>query len=146
MADDDAHGPIDYVVIEFPDQKPTGEAAAEMVRLVDSGVIALYDILVLRKAADGSHEELDIATLTDSDNAAIKSLAGARSGLLGADDAAAAAGIMEPGTLGVILLYENSWARPFVSAARQHGANLIASQRLSAQEIMDTLDAADAAS
>ena len=28
MSDDDIPGPIDFVLLEFPDQEPTGQAAA----------------------------------------------------------------------------------------------------------------------
>ena len=53
--------------------------------------------------------------------------------------------MLEPGTYGVVLVYENAWAIPFVTAARQEGAELVASARFTATEIMDAIEAAEAA-
>ena len=52
-----------------------------------------------------------------------------------------AAGTMEPGTLAVLIVYENTWAVPFVAAARDAGGELIAGARIPAQDVMDALDA-----
>lgn len=140
---DNAMGPIDFVLIEFPDQEPSGEAAAALADLVDAGVIRLYDILAVRKAADGSVSGFEISDLGDGDTG-FAVFAGARSGLLGDDDVAEAAAAMEPGTIAVLLIYENAWAAPFVAAARRAGGEMVASARIPAQDIMDALDALEA--
>jgi hypothetical protein len=45
----DELGPVDYVVVEFPAGASnfTGEMAAELLALVDSGTIRVIDILIL---------------------------------------------------------------------------------------------------
>ena len=43
-----------------------------------------------------------------------------------------------------LLLYENTWAAPFVAAMRRVGAELIASGRIPADEVMAALDALEA--
>ena len=48
---------------------------------------------------------------------------------------------MEPGRLAALIVYENTWAIPFVAAARESGGELIAGARLPAQDVMDALDA-----
>ena len=52
----DSLGPVDYVVVEFPEGASnfTGEMAAELVALVDAGTIRLIDVLILTKAEDGA--------------------------------------------------------------------------------------------
>jgi hypothetical protein len=52
-----------------------------------------------------------------------------------------AAEALEPGRLAALLVYENTWAIPFVAAARESGGELIAGARLPAQDVMDALDA-----
>ena len=64
---------------------------------------------------------------------------GARSGLLTTDDVVEAAGVIEPGKAAAVLVYENAWAIPFVAAARGEDGQMVASARLSAQDIMDAL-------
>jgi hypothetical protein len=55
------------------------------------------------------------------------------------------ADVLEPGAVAAVVLYENAWAVPFVAAARAEDGQLVASARLTAQEIMDALDAVEAA-
>lgn len=132
----DVHGPIDFVLIEFPgDREPTGAAAQALLDLVERGVIRLYDLLVVRKDEDGTFSGIDLDGL-----AGFTAFAGARSGLLGDDDLAQAADAMEPGTIAALIVYENAWAAPFVAAARDAGGQMVASMRIPAQDVMDALD------
>lgn len=138
----DVHGPIDFVLLEFPGDRPLEASAEALAAIVDSGVVSLYDILAIRKESDGSFSGLDLADLGEA-GVAYSAFTGARSGLLGDDDAAAAAEAMEPGTVAVLIVYENSWARPFVAAAMDAGGQMIASERIPAQDVMAALDAMD---
>ena len=45
-----------------------------------------------------------------------------------------------------MIVYENRWAAPFAAAVRRNGGVLVDSQRIPAQDLMDALDAAEAAS
>lgn len=145
MTDQEVHGPIDFVLIEFPGDKLTGEAAEALLDIVEQGTIRIYDILVARKENDGTFSGFNIAELDESDIGAFTAFAGARSGLLGDDDLAKMASAMEPGTYAALIVYENTWARPFVAAARRAGAQLIASERIPASDLMEALDALEQA-
>ncbi len=57
----------------------------------------------------------------------------------------AAAETMLPGTTGVLLMYENTWAVPFVSAALEAGGTMIATKRIPAQDLIAVLDELEAA-
>lgn len=140
-----AIGPVDYVLLEFPDQEPSGEAAAALAEIVDAGIINLYDILVVRKAADGSVAGFELTDLGEG-VAGFTVFAGARSGLLGDEDIVEAGSAMTPGTIGVLLVYENAWAAPFVAAAHKAGGQMVATARIPAQDIIDALDALEATS
>jgi len=61
------------------------------------------------------------------------------------DDIALAAAEIEPGTAAVMLVYENRWAAPFISSVRRNGGVLIAQERVGVQELIEALDAAEAA-
>ena len=135
----DVHGPIDFVLLEFPRDRLTGEAAQALMDLIEAGIVRLYDLMVVSKDKDGNVEVLEMNE--DASGAAgFSYFAGARSGLLGDDDVAEAAGAMEPNTVAAIIVYENTWAIPFVAAARQNGGELVASARIPAGDIMATLD------
>ncbi len=135
MAIIDTHGPIDFVLLEFADTGPLDGPGAALLDLVERGIVRLYDLVVLRKADDGSHETLEITP-----DSGLGSFVGARSGLLGDDDLTVAAEAMLSGTTAVLIVYENSWAIPFVAAAREVGGEMIATARIPAQDVMDVLD------
>jgi hypothetical protein len=143
MTTAEVHGPIDFVLMEFSADRLTGGAAQALLDLVDKGIVALYDVLVVGKADDGSTYAVDLADDVDQVGG-FADLAGARSGLLTDEDMQEAAAAMQPGTLAVLIVYENTWAVPFVAAAMESGGELIAGARISAQDVMDALDALEA--
>ena len=143
MATGDRHGPIDFLLIEFRGDRLTGKAAEALLDLVDKKIITLYDVLVVGKTDDGSVYALDLADGMD-EVGGFGELAGVRSGLLTDEEMHEAAGTMERGTLAVLIVYENTWAVPFVSAAMESGGQLIAGARIPAQDVMDALDALEA--
>jgi hypothetical protein len=143
MTTADVHGPVDFVLIEFSGDRLTGGAAQALLDLVDKGTIALYDVLVVGKEDDGSIYALDLADGADQ-LGGFTDLAWVRSGLLTEDDMREAAGAMQPGTLAVLIVYENTWAIPFVAAARESGGQLIAGERIPAQDVMDSLETLEA--
>lgn len=138
----DVHGPIDFILLEFPADRLRGEAAPALLDLVERGVIRLFDLLVVRKDEDGA---VDVLELTDplAESGGFSYFAGASSGLLGDDDVRAAAEAMTPGTVAALIVYENAWAAPFVAAVRNSGGELVASARIPATDILDALDALD---
>ena len=143
-ASDDVLGPIDIVILEFSGGKLAGETAGELIKLIDAGIIRLYDLLVIRKEADGTFSGIDLSDVDDEHVGGLTVFAGARSGLLDDNDVAEAAEAMEPGTVGALIVYENRWAEGFVGAAVREGGRMIATTRIPAQDVLDALDALDA--
>jgi hypothetical protein len=145
MTGPDVHGPIDFLVLEFPAGASLPDTAKALIDLVDRGTVRLLDFMVATKDETGSCSEVDLAAASDGPLAPLAIFAGARSGLLDTDDLGALADVLEPGAAAAVVMYENAWAAPFVAAARAEGGQLVASARLTAQEIMDALDAVEAA-
>ena len=48
---------------------------------------------------------------------------------------------MKPGTTAGVLVWENTWAAPFASAARRSGGQLIANGRIPIQAILASIQA-----
>ena len=137
----DELGPIDYLVVEFPPGHTnfTGEMATELASLVERGIIRVLDLLVLTKDDDGSIEALEIDDLDAVDE--IVHLEADIAEILAADDVAHLAEAMEPGTVAGVIVWENSWAAGFGSAARRAGGQLVASGRIPIQAIIASLEA-----
>ena len=135
---EEAHGPIDFVLLEFPPGVADGASAQALADLIESGTIRLLDLLIAHRAEDGTVSVLDIDGAGDT---AFVQFSGARSGLMGEDDVAQAGDAMTPGSTAALIVFENSWAIPFVRAVRSHGGELVASMRIPAKDVMDALDA-----
>jgi Family of unknown function (DUF6325) len=145
-SNEEAFGPIDVVVIGYPPGAPmTGDAVPLLLDLVDRGVVRVLDALFVKKEADGTFSGFDLADLDKDAAGDLIAFAGATTGMLGDDDVALAAGQIEPGSAAVMIVYENRWAAPFIGAVRRNGGVLIANERIGVQDLVDALDAADAA-
>ena len=133
-------GPIDYLAVELPGARMEGKGLDALLDLVDRGIIRLLDLRVAKVEEDGSVLAVEITDLDGDGTLDLAVFAGARSGLLGDDDVAASAALIEPGNAVGVLVYENTWAGPFVAAMRQAGAEVIASGRIPAAEVLAALD------
>lgn len=137
-------GPVDFLVIEFPEgqQNFTGEIAEELLRLSDTGTIRVIDVLILAKDDDGNVEAMELSDAGDLGE--LVQLEAELAELLAADDVAQLANAMDPGSVAGVLVYENLWAAPFASAARRAGGQLIANGRIPIQAIIASLEADEA--
>ncbi len=137
-------GPVDYAVVEFPAGASsfTGEMAAELRALADSGTIRVSDVLILTKSADGV---VEVAELSDAGELGeLEAIEAELGELLAADDVDRLAAAMEPGSTAGVLIWENLWAAPFASAVRRSGGQLIADGRSPLQAIISSIRADEA--
>jgi len=140
----DELGPVDYLVVEFPAGASnfTGEMAAELVALTDSGTIRVIDALILTKDEDGSVDAMELSDVGELGE--LRNIEAQLAELLAADDVEHLAAAMEPGSTAGVLIWENLWAAPFASAARRAGGQLIANGRIPIQAIIASIEADDA--
>ena len=137
----DELGPVDYLIVEFPAGASsfTGEMAAQLRALADSGTIRVIDVLILTKDTDGTVEATEL-----SDTAGLgelKAIEAELAELLAAEDVDHLAAAMEPGSTAGVLIWENTWAAPFASAVRHSGGQLIANGRIPIQAIIASIEA-----
>ena len=134
-------GPVDYLIVEWPiGKQPTGEGLSHLVDLQDRGVIRVLDLAFVMKEQDGRVRGLAIADIDSDGKLDLVQFEGASSGVLGQDDYDEVGGALEPGTAAAILVFENSWAAPFVTAVRSSGAQVVASGRIPVDALLEKLD------
>jgi hypothetical protein len=139
-------GPVDIVVIAYPAGSPmTGEAVPILLDLVDRGIVRVLDVMFVVKEQDGTYSGFEATGLDDKGLGDFAAFEGASSGLLGDEDVATAADGIEPGSAAAILVYENRWAAPFAAAVRRNGGVLVDFQRVPVQDLIASLEAAEAA-
>jgi hypothetical protein len=136
-------GPVDYMVLEFPGSRMTGEGLPLLVDLVDRGIIRLLDLVFVKKELDGTLTGMVVADLDSDGDLDLAVFEGASSGLLDQDDIDEAGAVLEPGSSAAILIYENSWAGPLAGALRRGGAQLVASGRVPVEALLASVEAAD---
>ncbi len=140
-----AMGPIDYLVMEFAGDRMTGESLPLLVDLVDREIIRILDLVFISRASDGSVRALTIAELEAEDDLQLDLTVfdGAWSGLVDPADIDDAGRVLEAGRVAVLVVYENTWAAPLVGALHRSGAQVVAGGRITAEALMDALDAAE---
>src|SRR6478735_5847014 len=133
-------GPIDYLALEFPRARITGEGMAALLDLVERGIIRILDLRFVVRGEDGSVTALALADLDHDGRLDLAVFEGAQSSLLDEDDLSDAAGLVAPGSAVGLLVYENTWAGPFVTAMRKAGAEVMASGRIPVDAVIAALD------
>jgi hypothetical protein len=145
MTDETVPGPVDFVLVEFPDGADMADVVDALGALVSSGIVRLYDIALVRQV-DGEARRLDLADPGGTGLQGLGAFAGAQSGLFDDEDLALAAETIDEATTGLLVAYENAWAIPFVDATVRAGGALVASQRIPAQVLIDAVDGLEAVS
>jgi Family of unknown function (DUF6325) len=139
----DELAPVDFLAIEFPGGRLTGAGFEQLLSLVDQGVVDILDMEFITKDADGRSKKVDVWEFAVPEGVDLSAWAGASSGLLDDSDVGEISAAMQPGSVAVVVIYENRWVLGLVDAWRRDGARLIADGGVSAAELVAALDAAE---
>ena len=136
-------GPVDYLVIEFPAGRRTGEGLHHVVDLVDRGLIRILDLTFLRRNTDGTIIEIALTDLDGDGELDLAVFQGASSGIVAADDLDEAGTVLEPGCSAALVVYENLWAGPLAAALRRTGAQIVAGGRIPHEALIASVTATE---
>ncbi len=139
----DELGPIDYVVVEFGDQKANfaGALATELASLVDAELIRVLDVVIIDTNKDGTYDVREFEDLRESDALGdLRALDGQLAEVLASADLDQVAGVIHTGATAAIVVFENSWAGPLAAAALRSGGHLVADGRIPTQAVVDALE------
>ena len=137
----DELGPVDWLVVEFPGSRFTGEIAPALDALVDNGTIRVLDLVLVRKGEDGSLEFFELSDLDESEIGGLRAYETELALLLSEEDMTSVAAAIEPGSTAAVLVWENRWAAPFGSAMRRAGGQLVATGRIPVQALLASIEA-----
>jgi hypothetical protein len=137
----DELGPVDWIVVEFPGTKLTGEIAPIVKDYVDRGLIKVLDLVFLKKDQDGGLEAFEASDLGDTEIGELRGYERDLAMVLSEQDVADLAETIEPGSSAAVLVWENLWAAPFGAAVRHAGGQLAASGRIPIQAVLAAIEA-----
>jgi uncharacterized membrane protein len=129
-------GPVEYMIMTFPTTTIDVGVGPAVQDLVDRGLIAVLDMLVVARDADGS-----VASLEADDESGLASLTvidGEVGGFISDDDIDYVGDALVPGSCALVLVCEDRWATPLADVLRASGGLLYEGARVPA----DLVDAA----
>lgn len=132
--------PIDYLVLEFESLEPTGEGLDILVDLVDRGIIRILDFEVIKRNDDGTIIGMRAEDVSQQGIASLDVFVGASTGLFSQEDFDTVGAVLRPGAVAVAILYENTWAIPFVHSVRSRGGEVISTGRITVDELAAALE------
>jgi hypothetical protein len=130
-------GPVEFLALEFPDGVVNSEALRGIVAQMQAGNVFVIDLeFVVRP--EGQPGSIVTASSLNADDAGLAEFDGASSGLLGQDDVDTLAADLGPGSVVVVLIYEDRTMEAVINACEQSGAHVLAEGTVD----QDELDAA----
>lgn len=135
-------GPAELIVLTFPHETVTPEAARALGALRTAGDIRVVDSLVVTRHADGGIGYAEVGEVEHLRGAV--AAGGHGLPLIGPADAQEAAALLEPGTVGVLVLIEHLWARTAADALAAVGGRIASGIRIPAERMEEAVRAAEA--
>jgi Family of unknown function (DUF6325) len=121
-------GPVEYLILGFPDNKFTGQIVPELAKLIDSGLVRIIDLTFISKDAVGGVEVIEYDIVEEL--AAFAGLDAEVGGILTDEDIAYAAQSLEPNSSAALLVWEDTWAAPFATAVRAANGVILEGARI----------------
>jgi len=127
-------GPVEYLVVAFPDGNVNDGIAAELADLVSKQLIRLLDLVFVAKDASGDITAAEYDELANPGG--YLEIDAEVGGLIGPDDISFIGAELDPGSAAAVLLIEDLWAARLGSAISQSGGFLLEGGRISG-DLMD---------
>ena len=119
-------GPLEYLVIGFPETGFDGTIAREIEKVVERGIIRLVDVVAVSKEGSGTTLVAELDNKNDPKFASFAGLLKDRMALFTEEDLESIADSLAPGTSALALLFEHHWAVDVKEAIQARGVVLVA--------------------
>jgi uncharacterized membrane protein len=136
-------GPIELVIVHFPDEELHVEIVPAIRQMVAAGTVRIADLVFILKNSDGEIRAVELADAGSDVAGALDGVIDAFDGLLSVEDFEELGAPLENGTSALVVLFENTWAAPFVDAARKANGEVIFNERIPRSVIEELLSEND---
>lgn len=131
----DAAGPVELTLLAFPRGSFDGEITAVLADLIDREIVTIVDLVIVSRDGEGNLEVIELADADPEIAQRFAALDGEVMWLLSDRDVAEAAMQLQPGALGVLVVWENRWARNLKQAVASAGGRVLIHDRLDPHEV-----------
>jgi hypothetical protein len=123
-------GPLEYVVVgvtDAQDHQPLTKALLyELNSIQEKDQIRVIDLIMVKKAADGSIVMHELGELDDKENPAYSGIAEDLTGLMTKEDVEGLAALIPPASSAYVILLEHAWVTGLTEAVRAGGGVVFA--------------------
>lgn len=135
-----SYGPIDFLALEFKNERLKGEILPALIDLVENKVVRVIDLVIVQKYEDGRHEAVEMQQLAPDMLSVFDPLEVQISGIIQVEDIDAIAEEMGNNTTAAVMLFENLWAIKFKEAVLNADGRLLAQERIPYQVVDEVLE------
>ncbi|MGC5259253.1 DUF6325 family protein [Gordonia sp. DT218] len=138
MADPAELGPIDYIVVELPDDTTTliDHMIAEIAALMATGTMRVLDLVAISVDVTGTVDVTEVEKVGDP---RLADLSASLAEILALEDVENIATAVTPGRSAIVIVWEYLCARPFATLAQMSGSQIIAQGRIPTGAIVAAL-------
>lgn len=133
------YGPIDFLVLEFRNEKLKGEIAPALLELIENKTIRVIDLVIIQKDKQGKHQAIELQELDPETLAIYDPLQSEVSGLIQVEDIDSIAESMDNDTTAAAFLFENLWAIKFKEAVLRAEGKVLEQVRLRHEDVEEAL-------
>lgn len=128
-------GPLEYTVIGFDGNRFDGSIVDEVTRVVESGAIAIVDLVFITKDPDGVGEAIEVDRKDDPRFAGLATLLDGSIGLLTQEDIQQLVDDLPKNASAMVVLFEHRWAVRVKRAIQAAGGFLISRETISPERL-----------
>lgn len=133
--------PVEYIVIEFPGNKFSGEIIPALADLVERRLVRILDLVFVARDEDGAVVAFEFDQLEES--ALFDALDGHAGDVFSENDVLEIAESIEPGSSALFIVWEDLWASELGLAVRNAGGEVRLGGRIPYQIIADVFAPTD---
>ncbi len=123
-------GPIDFIALEFPGNRFRGEILPDLFELVDTGVIRIFDLVIIMKDQDSAVIVRELQELDVDHIQVLNPLKAEVSQMITNDDINNIAAKLAPNSTAGLMLIENLWAKQTMQAMAGANGRLVLFERI----------------
>jgi hypothetical protein len=125
-------GPVELIFVKFPGNqlRGAGAIAPALKDLVDSNIVRVIDLRIVRKDADGKTQSIELTSLDDDQFKMFEPLVERVLGQISEDQIQRLSDLLDNDSAGAIMLFENVWATRFRDSLLAANGELVAIERI----------------